>query len=224
MKKNVFIIILVIIVLGLGGYLVYDKVLSKDEVKKEKTETKEVKSDKNAKEDLITLDFDSSKSLNTKDFNYVLDTTDHSLDMYASLSQEKIMFSYENDTVKAYYLDKSNTNEELSFEHEISIEKEKVADIYIGGFGQAVGLETLFFLMNDGTVEYMPIYDAIKNNNYKSYGKLEGVEKVVKFLSATGVPKEAGSGFHTVLAMRSDSSFYDLMQLIPRQQYYKIEY
>ena len=33
MKKNVFIVILIIIILGMGGYLFYDKVLSKDEVK-----------------------------------------------------------------------------------------------------------------------------------------------------------------------------------------------
>ena len=33
--------------------------------------------------------------------------------------------------------------------------------------------------MEDGTVEYMPLAYAIKNNDFRSYGKLEGVENVV---------------------------------------------
>ena len=43
MKKSVvvLIVILILLVLGMGGYLVYDKVLSKDEVKEERVEKKE---------------------------------------------------------------------------------------------------------------------------------------------------------------------------------------
>lgn len=36
MKKNVFIVISIIIILGMGGYLVYDKILGKEEVKTKK--------------------------------------------------------------------------------------------------------------------------------------------------------------------------------------------
>ena len=52
MKKNIFIIILAILVLGLGGYLVYDKVLDKNV--KEEVKEESVKQEEENKE--ITLE------------------------------------------------------------------------------------------------------------------------------------------------------------------------
>ena len=52
MKKNIFIIILAILVLGLGGYLVYDKVIDKDV--KEEVKEESGKQEEENKE--ITLD------------------------------------------------------------------------------------------------------------------------------------------------------------------------
>ena len=73
--KNVIITILAILVLGLGGYLVYDKVIAKDEVTKEKEENNSIVDDnvnveKNEKEfddELILNEIEkikSDKSLN----------------------------------------------------------------------------------------------------------------------------------------------------------------
>ena len=53
MKKNVFIVVLIIIILGMGGYLVYDKKLSKDESKQEKTSEKVVKEEERVNEDKV---------------------------------------------------------------------------------------------------------------------------------------------------------------------------
>lgn len=57
MKKNIIIIILAILVLGLGGYLVYDKIIDKDvkeKVEEEKTDAKEEKEESKGEE--LSLD------------------------------------------------------------------------------------------------------------------------------------------------------------------------
>ena len=45
MKKNIAIVLLVIAVLGMGGFIVYDKVLKKDDAKEKQTETKKLITD-----------------------------------------------------------------------------------------------------------------------------------------------------------------------------------
>ncbi len=85
----------------------------------------------------------------------------------------------------------------------------KVVDIVAGGFGQAAGNETIFFIMEDGTVEYMPLATAVKNNSIKSYGKLEGVNDIISIKTVSaGAPN--GGGWVTTIAFNKDGKFYDL--------------
>jgi len=84
-----------------------------------------------------------------------------------------------------------------------------VIDVYILGYGQGVD-EYLFFLMEDGTVEYMPLDGrTIGKNEYRSYGKIDGVENVVELLEC------GNSGTtRTPIALTKDGSFYDLGKII----------
>lgn len=98
MKKNVFIIILVIIVLGMGGYLVYDKVLSKDEVKKEKTETKEeiVEENKEETSDVYVLDGYNFASSGTFDEKYQPDENEKKMELMCNIKLPKITINSDN--------------------------------------------------------------------------------------------------------------------------------
>lgn len=94
------------------------------------------------------------------------------------------------------------------------IDIEKIVDIFISGFGNGIGDETAFFLMADGTVEYMPIMKAHEKGEYKSYGKLPGVENVIKFMSGElyeGGPYGALVGS---FAQRADGKLYRLLDVI----------
>lgn len=55
MKKNIVIVVLVVLVLGLSGYLVYDKVLNKEEVKNESHENNNIDED-TIKEDKLSYE------------------------------------------------------------------------------------------------------------------------------------------------------------------------
>ena len=108
---------------------------------------------------------------------------------------------------KLYNFNYSSNN----FDMPINIRFEKdVVDLCVSTLGgQSVGYEVLIILLKDGTVEYIPLYNAIKNNNIKSYGKIEGITDIVRIGTVKFNGTEFG-GFMAPCAIKSDGSFYDL--------------
>ncbi|MBR3368507.1 hypothetical protein IKG45_01805 [Candidatus Saccharibacteria bacterium] len=94
----------------------------------------------------------------------------------------------------------------------------KVISPFFAVFGQAAGSEVILFLMEDGTVEYMPM-TAFKDNLIKSYGKVDGLSNIIGFHQASlspyvgddenGNPIYAGGGAET-LAEDINGNFYSL--------------
>jgi hypothetical protein len=87
----------------------------------------------------------------------------------------------------------------------INFEK-KIVDVFFGEMGQSSSGDTLFILLEDGTVEYIPIVHMFNHVQGApvSYGKINGVSNVAKFtLSST-------AGGVTTLAIKNDGTFYDL--------------
>ena len=108
---------------------------------------------------------------------------------------------------RMYNLNKSSNN--FSYPIELKFDKE-ISDLCISSLGfQSVGYEILMILLKDGTVEYMPLYDAMKNNNIKSYGKIEGITDIARIGSVEFKGSEGG-GYGAPCAIKSDGSFYDL--------------
>ena len=221
MKKGmiVLLVILIILVLGMGGYLVYDKVLSKEEVKEEKVEDKtgEVKEIENTISKDETKDtsassmiLDGRKCINNKGAEYYLSSNTSINGLNITYYDNSLNVSVEPSLIKNIYND-IQINDAKSYN--ISLSKRAV-DIYLDGFGQSVGYETLFILMEDGTVEFVPLYYAFKNNNFQSY-KLDGVENIIKFISVS-----AGRAGHSVLAQKPDGTFYDISLMLLDTQYY----
>lgn len=91
------------------------------------------------------------------------------------------------------------------------IEPGRVVEIQAHGFGQAVSVETLFFLMDDGTIEYIPVVQIARTGEVKSAGKLPGVEKVITLSAGSGM-SYGGCGGHGVdmHVKRSDGGVYSL--------------
>ncbi len=88
----------------------------------------------------------------------------------------------------------------------------KITQVIIDGAGQSATSSAIIYLMEDGTVEYVPILTDINANwgqpdnskKFNSYGKLSNVSDVIGLL-----PAEA-SGYHTVLARKVDGTVIDL--------------
>lgn len=93
------------------------------------------------------------------------------------------------------------------------IDVNRIVDVFVGGFGNGMGNETMLFLMEDGTVEYMPIMKAYKEKNYRSHGKIPGVENVIKFMNGDYYHIPYGP-YSNVFAQRADGKFYSLAEIL----------
>lgn len=89
-----------------------------------------------------------------------------------------------------------------------------VVDIYIGGIGQMIGNESIFYLMEDGTVEKTDIRTAAETGDFTSHAKIDGLEKIVKFYNVAAGPSDRGvGGYHTSAAQDINGKIYLLFHM-----------
>lgn len=160
------------------------------------------------------LVFDGSKSLNTKRTYRLIDSNAAGVHAIVKPSQNELDFSFvPSRVVSVYALNWASQRNDV-VTNTIKFDK-KITDIYFGGFGQTADDDTLFILLDDGTVEYIPLVHMFNNaqEHAVSYGKVPGATDVVKFVSAQ-VSGEKASGYVTTLAIRSDGSFYDMLDAL----------
>ena len=160
------------------------------------------------------LVFDGSKSLNTKRTYGLVDGNVAGVHAMVKSSQNELDFSFvPSRVVSVYALNWASQRNDV-VTNTIKFDK-KITDIYFGGFGQTADGDTLFILLDDGTVEYIPLVHMFNNaqEHAVSYGKVPGATDVVKFVSAQ-VSGEKASGYVTTLAIRSDGSFYDMLDAL----------
>ena len=72
--------------------------------------------------------------------------------------------------------------------------------------------------MDDGTVEYVPLYDATKNHDFKSYGKLEDIKNIIRLYTAEK-SIDGGSSF-VILAQDTQGNIYDLDSILNNTGYF----
>lgn len=136
------------------------------------------------------------------------------LSMYLLSDQKSVRITVSKYAIKdIYQVDiKEDFTKVLNFD-------KKVLQIFFGGFGQGVGAETIVFLMEDGTIEYIPFYKEISKTNWSSlsesekmnsYGTVNGVTNVIG-LYKLSVDSEF-SGYISIGATRKDGSFYNLFE------------
>ena len=176
-KNNVVLIVLVVLLglvcLGMGAYIFMDKNQNKS-TNSSTTDTK-VKEDQNndtsddnatkdnAKDNANTQDtqntvlFDSSKSLNTTGNTYSLHCSGPAgIFVSVNTDPKEMTFNFTPSRVVEYYpLNWSSSRTDVS-SSVIHFDK-KIVDLFFGGMGQDATSDTLFILLEDGTVEYIPL-------------------------------------------------------------------
>lgn len=95
----------------------------------------------------------------------------------------------------------------IPFEH-------KVVDIHMSTFDMNTELNTIFFLLEDGSVEYILIEDAIERNDFRSFGKIEELSNIVKFYEGTSCESGTLNCTKTAFAQSTDGRIYDLSEFI----------
>ena len=213
----VIIFILLIAVIGLCSYIFLNKDnlnISKYVTGNNSTKTKNENIEKDNETKTETqetkinslIPFDGSKSINSNEKHYTLSCQGNAGIWLTVDSTQKILtFSFTPTKVVEFYpLTWTSTRNDMS-NNNINFEK-KIVDVFFGGMGQSTSGDTVFILLEDGTVEYIPIVHMFNHVQGApvSYGKINGVSDVAKFtLSST-------SGGVTTLAIKNDGTFYDL--------------
>ena len=114
--------------------------------------------------------------------------------------------NFDKDMVKRYYdMDGLNFTITVPFSR-------KALSSKICGFGQGVGDEYIFFLMEDGTIDMLRVYSMLTDKKYDPY-VIKGVKDVTAILGGSSYSEYSGG--HTNYAVRSDKTAYDLMSLLP---------
>lgn len=222
---HVFVGILVGLILCLGvGFVLYTQDFLQFSTSSEEDNTNsnaEVPNEANTSEDTVVnldFDFDSTKVINSNVDGYTLTIPDHADGINISLddTQMKATVSVNRNLVnQSYALGWVTATEDYVYEpHEISFDQ-KVVDIFFGGIGQGSSGDTILFLMEDGSVQYIPVRTALSTNldNLNSYGALPSLSNIVKFYEANSYIR-LGGGSNTILAQDKDGNIYDLSSIL----------
>lgn len=151
--------------------------------------------------------FDGSKSINSNGKKYTLNCQGNAgIWIEVDSTQKGLTFSFTPTKVVEYYSLNWTSNKDSVMNSKINFNK-KIVDVFFGGMGQSMSGDTVFILLEDGTVEYIPIVHMFNNvqGAVSSYGKINGVSDVVKFTLAS-----TSDGDVTTLAIKKDGTFYDL--------------
>ncbi len=139
-----------------------------------------------------------------KDYNLILGT-------YVGVNDSYLNLSYGGSKKEVKITKYLYTNEELS-DYDLVFDKE-VVDIHMTSFDLSPSLNTIFFLLDDGTVEYMLVEDAIETNDFKIYGTLK-IKNIAKFYEGNVCSKENNKCEKTCFAQTVEGKIYDLAEYI----------
>lgn len=177
--------------------------ISQNKMAEEKQDTK---ANTQVNKEISLITFDGAKSVNSNEKDYTLSCQGNAgIWITVDSTQKVLTFSFTPSKVVEFYsLSWTSTLNDMT-SSKINFDK-KIVDIFFGEMGQDSSGDTLFILLEDGTVEYIPIVHMFNHTQAEvvSYGKINNISDVIKFtLSST-------SDGVTTLAIKSDGSFYDL--------------
>lgn len=199
------------------GYLTFNQV--------EETEKTETNNEENneAEEEVSdnSLDFDTSKIVNSTADSYELQNYNGTIDVRLDETRKVATLSFNRKTLSdTYGLNWDTTGVvEGTVEDKTITFTQGIKDVYVGGIGQDMSGDIILFLMDDGTVEYIPVYKALSTggvDGLTSYGTLQDLKDVVKFYSVMAIRNPVGSSV-TILAQTKDGTLYDLAPIINNQ-------
>lgn len=203
-----FIVILLLVCVGMGVFIFMnkDKLLIK-EISKETVNTK-----KQDVKDSVKKCEEINYDLNTSEFG--LSANGAGIAVHIDKTRKSATISYNGATLnKAFGLQWVTSLDEVPYEIiDTKTFDKKIVQVLVDGSGQSARSTAILYLMEDGTVEYVPILKDINTNwqqpdntkKFNSYGSLEGITNIISLIPAEG------NGYHTVLARKVDGTVIDL--------------
>lgn len=238
-KKNkgpiIIIIILIVIILGMGLYILYEKGLILSDTNVEDKEISNKKNGKKSTKKDKTTDNNSDeiKPLDvTKCLNNSSNTTysnpsdvDENVGLSMSINSDKRGVTLSIDWNTFGPISGASAWAPITEQYQITNFDKDIKATFIGGNGQDAKGTKLFYLMEDGTVEYTPVFKLETDTQGNSYysvnyvsgngdthfevkGTISNVSGVVKLY------KISASSWMTTIGAKKDGSFYDLGSII----------
>lgn len=166
---------------------------------------------------ITSLDFDTSNISNGGTNAYSLADYNENINITIDETGKVATLSYNRSTLSnAYQLNWDLTGVEAgTLESQTITFDKKINDVLFGGIGQDATDDVILFLMEDGTISYIPVYQALTTNGVEAlttYQTISNITDVVKFYTAN-VTSGASSSV-TVLAQTKDGTLYDLAPMI----------
>lgn len=244
-KNNIGLVaVLVLIIVLLVGYIIYMNV--SDNSTKVENNSPVVEDEKNVSNNgqsnsnndknngVVVKELDLSKSLNTTTTYRNATDAEGNYGLSMSINSDKKSVTLSIDWSKFCDLSTASACSPDVENYQITGFSKEVSNVFVGDLGQdSMGI-TLFYLMNDGTVEYTPMFkrqqdsygngyyvmnytyeyegDKIVGEHFTTDGSLNGVSNVIKFYNVDA--SSAGSGARTTIGATTDGSFYDLGHII----------
>lgn len=210
-------VFLLLLSIAMGGFIY----LNKDKIFVKQTKETTEKEDSNTqKETCPEINYDLKTD---EESDYGFSDGFGGLFVYISSNRKEVRISANSNKLsEAFGLGWEKTNEDDYAYSPIDTKtfKKKVSQLLIDGIGQDTGAsETILYLMEDGTVEYTPIYKELTTNwnqtdktkKFNSYGKLEGITDIISLIPAN-VPGKPTGGYHTILARKADGTVINLQE------------
>lgn len=199
------------------GYLTFGQIEETEKTETNNEENNEVEEEVSDN----SLDFDTSKIVNNTADSYELQNYNGTINVRLDNTRKIATLSFNRKTLSdTYGLNWDTTGVvEGTVEDKTITFTQGIKDVYVGGIGQDMSGDIILFLMDDGTVEYIPVYKALSTggvDGLTSYGTLQDLKDVVKFYSVMAIRNPVGSSV-TILAQTKDGTLYDLAPIINNQ-------
>lgn len=212
-KMMILIMVVVGLVLCVGSFFLgqilankEDETLNKDD--KEETKEEIVNKEEEKEEEKIEVSFDRTKCINCKFVE-----TDIVEVMESDEGVDFISYEFNSDDRKKITLTANVYNFETELKEDVSYVltfDKKVVDVAYVGLSPDLDSDTfVFFLLEDGTIQYVK-YDDIKYQNKCVLKSIENVADIVKFDILYIDYQRPTEQRTTIIAYKSDGTFYDL--------------
>lgn len=233
-------IFILVIVIGFGAYVMYDKgiLFTDTEISNKETDSKK---------DIVEKEDTNSDEIKPLDLTKCLNNNTNTYSDYTDIEGNQGLTAKVNDDKRSATLSinwdvfgplsTATSYSSGTIDYQITGFTKEVNQVFIGDFGQdSMGI-TLFYLMADGTVEYTPMFQLKRDSQNNTYydmnytydtdaeGKmsnphftpksaLSGVKEVVKFYT---INASNGTGWRTTIGATKNGSFYDLGAMITNE-------
>lgn len=207
--KNIGLIIIVIILLltciGMGAFIF----INKDKITSQKSNTTTMTNDNKNVEDKKTECTKISYDINTD--QYGLSANAVGISVLVDSTRKTARISVNAATISsAFGLSLVATTDTSTYELiGTKFFDKKIVQVLIDGSGQDASSATILYLMEDGTVEYVPILKDINTN----WSQADNTKKFNSYGKLNGIADAESKGYHTVLARKVDGTVINLADI-----------